>query len=924
MFNVSVYPEDTFNEKPITLKFSYDGKSYEVASTLTSPDGGNHPVMVHATIKNIYLKNDINKEFIFIDCYGTDEGENSHLRIVSLDGNAEYMLSDIKHFSYISNEVFRINTDGSTTLNIRNGIGEGSFQQVADPSGNGVYIGEDGKEYYNLPTDIHPMFTEYKAGDAVPFGAIGHYAKAFTGKSSSQGKRSTSEGTSTIAIGDYSHAEGNTTIAEGGSAHSEGIITYAKGHASHAQGRGTYTEGNNSFASGLSVSAIGENSNAFGEGSIVVKEDGTLDTTNSKGIAVGKASTIVGTNNKAVGDASFAGGTGSEATKANSFAFGEGVKASGNASVAMGLSNTASATASFAGGTGSATATGANTFAFGNLAEATGDTAASFGRRSKSTGITSFVSGTDSEASNHASVAMGNNNTSSGNSSIALGSNNTASNFASVAAGQKSEATGGTSIALGHTAKAEGYASVATGFKTTASGKHSHAQNNNTIASGENSSASGYGTIASAKNQFVVGKYNKEDEDALFIIGNGSSSTKRGNALLVKNDGVLEAGIISSQYTYSTFISSEDISSENISSKNISSNGKIISETLSGDNIEFIMTSNTNFKVKYDDIRCDVSTPGTDWTVMLSDVIHVYGVAGTYELDVSIPFLDYPGGFYDNKDYISVSVSVGRLYNAKYDSNTKCITGKLRLSKSDDNVVNIMIYRDISIEKWMAHNPDNEYDGYYEYYDLRLDNAVDISVDNLSLRECNTVSIGNNQYVYPNTTVIGCKQSSVSRKVLLGANGTAFTYMSIPGTTWTTGSDRRDKADFKAIDNSLDFINRLEPTTYVMNYRDDYILDDGTFDNDAYIRQTKKKHRRISGFIAQDVYQSMKDVYGDDNYANIVDYSKYDDENCIEDRYHMRYTQLIPFLTGAIQELSKEVDSLKATIAELKSQSTNQ
>ena len=62
----------------------------------------------------------------------------------------------------------------------------------------------------------------------------------------------------------------------------------------------------------------------------------------------------------------------------------------------------------------------------------------------------------------------------------------------------------------------------------------------------------------------------------------------------------------------------------------------------------------------------------------------------------------------------------------------------------------------------------------------------------------------------------------------------------------------------------------------------------------------------------------MQDVYQDDNYASIVDYSKYDEDNSdVLDRYHMRYTQLIPFLTGAIQELSKKVEDLEAKIKEL-------
>ena len=71
----------------------------------------------------------------------------------------------------------------------------------------------------------------------------------------------------------------------------------------------------------------------------------------------------------------------------------------------------------------------------------------------------------------------------------------------------------------------------------------------------------------------------------------------------------------------------------------------------------------------------------------------------------------------------------------------------------------------------------------------------------------------------------------------------------------------------------------------------------------------------------------MKKVYNNDNYADIVDYSNYqisEEKDMNFDRYSMRYNSLIPFLTGAIQELSKEIDALKATIAELKSQSINQ
>jgi hypothetical protein len=61
----------------------------------------------------------------------------------------------------------------------------------------------------------------------------------------------------------------------------------------------------------------------------------------------------------------------------------------------------------------------------------------------------------------------------------------------------------------------------------------------------------------------------------------------------------------------------------------------------------------------------------------------------------------------------------------------------------------------------------------------------------------------------------------------------------------------------------------------------------------------------------------MIETYKDDNYASVVDYSKYDEPTIEEDRYYIRYTQLIPFLTGAIQELSNKLDTATSKIAEL-------
>lgn len=55
----------------------------------------------------------------------------------------------------------------------------------------------------------------------------------------------------------------------------------------------------------------------------------------------------------------------------------------------------------------------------------------------------------------------------------------------------------------------------------------------------ENSVALGKGTRASSKAQISAGEYNKENPDALFIVGNGTSDTARSNAFEVLKDGTI-------------------------------------------------------------------------------------------------------------------------------------------------------------------------------------------------------------------------------------------------------------------------------------------------------------------------------------------------------------------------------------------------
>lgn len=74
--------------------------------------------------------------------------------------------------------------------------------------------------------------------------------------------------------------------------------------------------------------------------------------------------------------------------------------------------------------------------------------------------------------------------------------------------------------------------------------------------------------------------------------------------------------------------------------------------------------------------------------------------------------------------------------------------------------------------------------------------------------------------------------------VAIGSANKVYAYSTKPTSGLVANtSDRRDKADFKAISNSLEFINKLEPVTFTENYRDNYVLN-GVFDEELYKKRS--------------------------------------------------------------------------------------
>jgi hypothetical protein len=127
---------------------------------------------------------------------------------------------------------------------------------------------------------------------------------------------------------------------------------------------------------------------------------------------------------------------------------------------------------------------------------------------------------------------------------------------------------------------------------------------------------------------------------------------------------------------------------------------------------------------------------------------------------------------------------------------------------------------------------------------------------------------------------------------------------------WSVASDQRDKTDFTALDLGLDFVNDLKPVTYKWDKRskygdkhaDDYDLNTITHDG------THKEDWLDIGFKAQEV-EVLEAAAG----YKIADKTNLTTKLSGDGKqYGIQYTKFIPILVKAIQELSAEIEILKA------------
>lgn len=131
--------------------------------------------------------------------------------------------------------------------------------------------------------------------------------------------------------------------------------------------------------------------------------------------------------------------------------------------------------------------------------------------------------------------------------------------------------------------------------------------------------------------------------------------------------------------------------------------------------------------------------------------------------------------------------------------------------------------------------------------------------------------------------------SDANNNFIVYNQGSTGCYITTGGTSWSGHSDQRIKKNIEPIsDDALDIVSSLNPVKYHLRHQED-------------------SERKSSGLIAQEVLRVLPDI---------VDCCK--NEEFEDGLLGLRYTEIIPYLIKAIQQLRQEVKSKDSEISEIK------
>jgi hypothetical protein len=173
-----------------------------------------------------------------------------------------------------------------------------------------------------------------------------------------------------------------------------------------------------------------------------------------------------------------------------------------------------------------------------------GDHSAAFGQNTVAASWGSFTAGVRSRSMGYASTALGYESNATGYAASAMGYKNIASGFGAAAVGRENTASGFVAIALGWENTSSGHGSMALGYQSSATDFYNIAMGDNALAIGRSSLSLGKGTRSVSWNSAALGKFNvgigsafPASGDVVLEIGNGSSDQNRSNAMTVFANG---------------------------------------------------------------------------------------------------------------------------------------------------------------------------------------------------------------------------------------------------------------------------------------------------------------------------------------------------------------------------------------------------
>ena len=338
----------------------------------------------------------------------------------------------------------------------------------------------------------------------------------------------TTVGTQSISYGNNNEASSTNSIALGSGNASTGIMSFTEGSGNTASGVYSIAMGNGNIVSSVSADAIGSgntvsssNGVALGVNNIVSNGDDSL--------AFGYNNTVSGSN--------LSSGIGYQNTitsnSSNSFLIGKNNTTDSSSTYILGTSNIVNNKNStnnyIIGSSNNATRSNYSTIiGFENLVH------------SEKTSNYSVIFGSDNSFSGNYSFIIGKSNTTiDANYSIALGQNNTISRYDGIGIGSTNNIDGQYSSGIGYHNIVSGDNSEAIGNDNTINGVRSSSIGSYNLVSSDNSVANGTNLLVSSDYSVVQGKFNVEDnsDQYLYILGNGSSTNSRSNALTIDFSG---------------------------------------------------------------------------------------------------------------------------------------------------------------------------------------------------------------------------------------------------------------------------------------------------------------------------------------------------------------------------------------------------